>query len=80
VKDRERDILRRTILELLMNGYEHYTDLDKKVCSTGYSFATTHTFRSQFHYLLDNRCITKIARGIYRITPKGKKYLDIFTL
>lgn len=30
MKDRERDILRKTILELLMKGCVHYTDLDKK--------------------------------------------------
>lgn len=30
MKEQERDILRRTILELLMNGNLHYTDLDKK--------------------------------------------------
>jgi DNA-binding PadR family transcriptional regulator len=76
----KRDILRRIILELLSNGDVHYTDLDKKVCTTGYPFATSHTFRSQFYYLLKNGYVTKISRGIYRITPKGQKYLEVFIL
>jgi len=79
MKDRERDVLRRTILEILTKGYVHYTDLDKKVCATCHSFATTNTFKSQLHYLLSNDYITRIARGIYQITPKGKKYLVLLT-
>jgi anaerobic ribonucleoside-triphosphate reductase len=55
----KRDILRRIILELLSNGDVHYTDLDKKVCTTGYTFATAHTFRSQFHYLLKTDMLLK---------------------
>lgn len=79
MKDPERDILRKTILELLMKGNVHYTDLDKKVCATCHPFATTNTFKSQLHYLLNNRCIERIARGIYQITPKGRKYLLLLT-
>jgi DNA-binding PadR family transcriptional regulator len=79
MKERERDVLRRTILEILAKGFVHYTDLDKKVCATCHSFATTNTFKSQLHYLLSNGHITRIARGIYEITPKGKKYLILLT-
>jgi len=79
VKDRERDILRRTILELLTKGCLHYTDLDKKVCATCHSFATTNTFKSQLHYLLSNEYIDRIARGVYQITSKGEKYLALLT-
>jgi len=79
MKDRERDVLRKTILEILAKGYVHYTDLDKKVCATCHSFATTNTFKSQLHYLLNNDYIARIARGIYQITPKGKKYLILLT-
>jgi len=75
--DRERDILRRTILELLAKGSVHYTDLEKKVNASGHSFATTNTFKSQLHYLLSNNYIGRIARGIYQITPKGTRYLII---
>ena len=79
MKDRERDILRRTILELLTKGCVHYTDLDKKVCATCHPFATTNTFKSQMRYLLNNCYIDRIARGVYQITLKGKKYLDLLT-
>jgi DNA-binding PadR family transcriptional regulator len=79
MKERERDILRRTILELLEKGWVHYTDLDKKVCASCHSFATTNTFKSQLHYLLSNNHIKRIDRGIYQITPKGEKYLTLLT-
>jgi DNA-binding PadR family transcriptional regulator len=75
MKDRERDVLRRTILELLAKGCVHYTDLDKKVCASCHSFATTNTFKSQLHYLLSNKYVNRIARGVYKITPRGKNYL-----
>jgi DNA-binding PadR family transcriptional regulator len=77
MKDQERDILRRTILELLATHCVHYTDLNKKVCASCHTFATTNTFRSQLRYLLNNHCIARISRGIYQITPKGKNYLLI---
>jgi DNA-binding PadR family transcriptional regulator len=75
MKDRERDVLRRTILELLAKGCVHYTDLDKKVCASCHSFATTNTFKSQLHYLLNNKYVNRIARGVYQITSRGKNYL-----
>jgi len=77
MKDRERDILHKTILELLMKGLVYYIDLDKKVCATCHSFATTNTFKSQLHYLLSNNYIDRIARGTYQLTGKGEKYLSI---
>jgi DNA-binding PadR family transcriptional regulator len=73
----KRDILRRSILELLTKDKLHYTDLEKKVCTSCHSFATTNTFKSQLHYLLNNNYINRIARGIYQITPKGVKYLAL---
>lgn len=80
MKDRERDILRRTILEILSNGSIHYTDLDKKVCATCHSYATSNTFKKQFYgYLLPNAYIERVSRGIYKITEKGEKLLDILT-
>ena len=75
--DMKRDILRNTILDLLVKGCVHYTDLDKKVCATCYPFATTNTFKSQLQYLLSNNYIGRKARGIYQLTLKGKKYLDL---
>ena len=79
MKDMERDVLRRTILELVKKGHVHYTDLEKKVTATCYPFATTNTFKSQLHYLLSNGYITRIARGIYETTPKDKNYLALLT-
>jgi hypothetical protein len=40
---------------------------------------TTNTFKSQLHYLLSNGHIARIARGVYQITLKGKKYLVLLT-
>jgi DNA-binding PadR family transcriptional regulator len=80
MKEWERDVLRRTILEILAKGYVHYTDLDKKVCATCHSFATTNTFKSQLRYLLSNGYIARISRGIYQVTPKGEKYLALLTV
>ena len=75
--DMKRDILRRTILELLTKGNVHYTELDKKVCATYYSFATPNTFKPQLQYLLYNGFIERISRGVYKITNKGENYLLI---
>ena len=77
--DVRREILRITILELLAKDCVHYTELEKKVNSSGHSFATTNTFKSQLHYLLENRSIRRASRGIYQITSKGQKYLGLLT-
>lgn len=79
MKDREREILRKIILEFLTKKRVHYSELEKKVCATFHSFATTSTFRSQYQYLLTNNYIERIARGIYQISPKGKKLLELLT-
>ena len=75
--DVKRDILRRIILELLRKEHMHYTELEKKVNASGHSFATTNTFKSQLHYLLSNNYIDKIARGVYKMTPRGERYLSL---
>jgi len=77
--DVKRDILRRTILELLAKDSIHYTDLEKKICATVYPFATPNTFKPQLHYLLSNKYVNRIARGVYQITPRGKNYLFLLT-
>ena len=77
--DMKREILRKTILELLSKGFVHYTDLEKKVNASGHSFATTNTFKSQLHYLLSNKYIARIDRGTYQTTFKGEKYLALLT-
>ena len=75
--DVKREILRITILELLAKCCVQYTELEKKVNASGHSFATTNTFKSQLDYLLQNGYVNRVSRGIYKITPKGEKYLNL---
>ncbi|HKZ94448.1 MAG TPA: winged helix-turn-helix domain-containing protein [Candidatus Bathyarchaeia archaeon] len=80
MKDQERDVLRKTILELVKKGHVHYTDIEKKACATCLSFATTNTVRKQFyHYLLPNGYVVRVSRGVYKITQKGEKLLEILS-
>ena len=78
MKDQERDILRKTILQFIKKGYVHYTNIEKKTVATGLRFATSNTFRKQFYgYLLPNGYVERVSRGIYKITIKGEKLLEI---
>jgi len=78
MKGSERDVSRRTILELVKKGPVHYTDIEKKACATCLCYATSNTIRKQFyHYLLPNSYVERTSRGIYKITPKGEKLLEI---
>jgi len=80
MKDRERDVLRKTILELIKGGHIHYTDIEKKAVATQLRFATSNTVRKQvYHYLLSNGYIERVSRGVYKITSKGEKLLQILT-
>jgi len=56
----------------------HYTDIEKKAVATCLSYATSNTVRKQFcHYLLINGYVERVSRGIYKITSKGEKLLEI---
>jgi len=79
LKDQERDVvLCKTILELVKKGHVHYTDIEKKAVATCLRFATSNTVRKQFyHYLLVNGYVERVSRGIYKITSKGEKLLEI---
>ena len=78
MKDPERDQLRKTILQFIKKGYVHYTDIEKKTVATSLRFATSNTFRKQFYgYLLPNGYVQRVSRGIYKITEKGEKLLEI---
>ena len=80
MKDLERDVLRKTILELIKKGHVHYTDIEKKTVATCLRFATSNTVRKQFyHYLLVYGYVERVGRGIYEITPKGEKLLEILS-
>jgi len=37
MKDQERDVLRKTILELVKKGHVHYTDIEKKAVAISYA-------------------------------------------
>lgn len=82
MKDQERDVLlRKTVLELIKKDHVHYMDIEKKACASCLSFATSNTIRKQFyHYLLPNEYVERISRGIYKITQKGEKLLEILNL
>ena len=80
MKDHERDELRKTILEIIKKGHVHYTDIEKKAVATCLCFSTSNTIRKQFyHYLLPNGYVERVSRGVYKITPKGEKLLEILT-
>jgi len=49
-----------------------------KAVATCLRFATSNTVRKQFyHYLLPNGYVERVNRGIYKITSKGEKLLEI---
>ena len=77
MKDYERDTMRKIILSLVKKGPIHWTDLKKKILGSCHPFATDSTFAAQMRYLLRNGHIERVERGTYRITDKGKKYLEI---
>jgi len=80
MNDQEKDTLRKTILQFIKKGHVHYTDIEKKTVATCLRFATSNTFRKQFYgYLLPNGYVQRVSRGIYRITLKGEKLLEILT-
>jgi predicted transcriptional regulator len=76
----KRDVLGKTILELVKKRHVHYTDIEKKTVATCLRFATSNTIRKQFYqYLLPNGYIERISRGVYKITEKGEKLLEILS-
>jgi len=75
---RTRDVLPKTIPEPVKKGHVHYTDIEKKAVATCLRFATSNTIRKQFyHHLLPNGFVERVSRGVYRITQKGEKLLEI---
>ena len=77
MKDCERDVMRKIVLSLVKKGHCHWTDLKKKVLGSRHPFATDSTFAAQMRYLLRSGHIERVERGTYRMTDKGKKYLEI---
>jgi DNA-binding PadR family transcriptional regulator len=77
LKNHERDMMRKIILSMVKKGHVHWSDLQKSVLASCHSFATSSTFERQLLYLLNKGFVEKISRGIYRMTEKGEKYLEI---
>ena len=79
MKDQERDLMRKIILSMVKRGHIHWTDLKKKVLGTCHPFTTDTPFAHQMRYLLQKGYIERVSRGIYRVTEKGEKYLEILS-
>lgn len=75
----QQDLMDKTILALLTKSVvsAHWTDLEKKALGTCHRYATSSRFRSRMRYLLNKNFVTKIEKGIYKITEAGRKYLEI---
>jgi len=73
----EQDMMDKVILAALKNGHIRWTVLEKKVLTTCHSLATRTRFDNRLHYLLKKEYIERVSRGIYRITEKGTKYMDV---
>jgi len=73
----EQDIIDKTILEMLSRGHVHWADLEKKVLATCQPFVTSPRFDRRLRYLLKKGYVERVSRGVYRITEKGKKYMEI---
>jgi len=78
--DRERDVLRREILNLIRLGHNRWTSIEKRGCSLGFDFATSNTVKRQFYgYLLPFGHVERIERGRYALTEKGKRLLALLS-
>lgn len=70
----------RKMLKTVKKGDIHWRDLQKKVLATCHPFATGPRFQHQLEYLLSKGFIERGARGVYRITESGIKYMRLFRL
>jgi len=62
------------------NGINVKSQTLEKAVATCLRFATSNTFRKQFYgYLLPNGYVERVSRGVYKITEKGEKLLEILT-
>lgn len=73
----EQDMMDKVILTALTKGHVRWTALEKKVLTSCHSLATRTRFDNRLRYLLKKECIERVSRGIYRITEKGTKYMEI---
>jgi Mn-dependent DtxR family transcriptional regulator len=73
----EQDMMDRIILKALKKGRVRWTELEKKVLGTWHPSATRTRFDNRLRYLLKKGYIERVSRGIYQITEKGEKYMEI---
>jgi predicted transcriptional regulator len=73
----EQDMMDKVILAALSRGDVRWTVLEKKVLTTCHSLATRTRFDNRLRYLLKKEYIMRVSRGVYRITEKGTKYMQV---
>lgn len=73
----EQDMMDKVILAALSRGDVRWTVLEKKVLTTCHSLATRTRFDNRLRYLLKKEYVMRVSRGVYRITEKGTKYMQV---
>jgi hypothetical protein len=73
----EQDRMDKVILAALKRGDLRCTVLEKKVLTTCHSLATRTRFDNRLRYLLKKEYIMRVSRGVYRISEKETKYMDV---
>ena len=73
----EQDTLDKAILSALKRGDVNWTALEKKVLTSCHSLATRTRFDNRLRYLLKKAYVERVSRGVYSITEKGTKYMEV---
>ncbi|MCW4016813.1 MAG: winged helix-turn-helix domain-containing protein [Candidatus Bathyarchaeota archaeon] len=73
----EQDMMDKVILSALKGGDMRWTVLEKNVLTTCHSLATRTRFDNRLRYLLQKEYIERVSRGVYTITEKGTKYMEV---
>lgn len=73
----EQDLLDKVILGALRKGDVRWTALEKKVLTACHSLATRTRFDNRLRYLLQKEYVERVSRGVYRVTEKGTKYMEV---
>jgi len=80
LNDRERDILRKTILSVIEKGFVRWKDIEKYSTPICWDFATTNTVKRQFYrYLVAQGYVVRVSRGVYGLSGDGERLLLILT-
>jgi len=66
----------KLILETLVKGKIHWSDLCRRVLGTHQPYATPSRFQSRMKYLLARKHIERVVKGVYQIADSGKRYLE----